>query len=87
VALPASELNFDEFKSGGLHEKHAVAIILIRILHPVVCIVNDILIKADDTTISTDTNQQTNSSLYLQYHALFLTTCFDSNESSSGVYI
>jgi hypothetical protein len=25
VALPARELNFDEFKSGGLHEKHAVA--------------------------------------------------------------
>jgi hypothetical protein len=25
VALPARELNFDKFKSGGLHEKHAVA--------------------------------------------------------------
>jgi hypothetical protein len=25
VALPARELNSDEFKSGGLHEKHAVA--------------------------------------------------------------
>jgi hypothetical protein len=25
VALTARELNFDEFKSGGLHEKHAVA--------------------------------------------------------------
>jgi hypothetical protein len=25
VALTAMELNFDKFKSGGLHEKHAVA--------------------------------------------------------------
>jgi hypothetical protein len=25
VAFPAMELNFDKFKSGGLHEKHAVA--------------------------------------------------------------
>jgi hypothetical protein len=25
VALTAMELNFDEFKSGGLHENHAVA--------------------------------------------------------------
>jgi hypothetical protein len=25
VALPAGELNFDKFKLGGLHEKHAVA--------------------------------------------------------------
>jgi hypothetical protein len=24
MALPARELNFDKFKSGGLHEKHAV---------------------------------------------------------------
>jgi hypothetical protein len=24
MALAAMELNFDEFKSGGLHEKHAV---------------------------------------------------------------
>jgi hypothetical protein len=59
----------------------------INILHPVVRIVNDILIKADNTTIRIDTNQQTNTSLYLQYHALYLTTCFDSIESSSGVYI
>jgi hypothetical protein len=25
VALSARKLNFDKFKSGGLHEKHAVA--------------------------------------------------------------
>jgi hypothetical protein len=25
IILVALELNFDEFKSGGLHEKHAVA--------------------------------------------------------------
>jgi hypothetical protein len=25
LALMAMELNFDEFSSGGLHEKHAVA--------------------------------------------------------------
>jgi hypothetical protein len=25
VALTAMGLNFDEFKSGGIHEKHAVA--------------------------------------------------------------
>jgi hypothetical protein len=25
LSLTAKELNFDEFKSGGLHEKHAVA--------------------------------------------------------------
>jgi hypothetical protein len=25
VALPARELNYEEFKSGGLHEKRAVA--------------------------------------------------------------
>jgi hypothetical protein len=25
VALPTRELNFDKFRSGGLHEKHTVA--------------------------------------------------------------
>jgi hypothetical protein len=25
VVLPARKLNFDKFKSGGLHERHAVA--------------------------------------------------------------
>jgi hypothetical protein len=30
----------------------------LNILHPVVCIVNDILMKADNTTIRIDTNKQ-----------------------------